>query len=106
MVGDSYSNHTDATPLLGQAGRCMYSVVRHDMGVSFLREATLQMPKPERADVDAMEKGGSLNMTETSTTSSLQTRVYEAMRCGCCIGRLWSAYRALNGGRRRDRGFE
>ena len=87
---DAYHTDSDATSLLGKGSRVMYSFVRNNLAVPFLRtdmlkeegiffeEGSAKFQSAERGDG---EEDGPLGRRKRSiTTGEMITRIYEAIR--------------------------
>jgi phenylalanine ammonia-lyase len=70
---EQYAGKPDATPFLGQAGKRLYTYVRHSLGVPFLKRETTTGPK-----AGAFEESPGF----AGTTGSMMTTIYDSIRSG------------------------
>ncbi|MCJ1249796.1 hypothetical protein MMC30_007022 [Trapelia coarctata] len=77
-IRGEYLANPDATPFLGPAARRMYTFVRGQLSVPFLRSDQLDRHQPEQAS----GINGVKETTPKLTVGSLVTRIYESMKGG------------------------
>ncbi|KAF2791429.1 phenylalanine ammonia-lyase [Melanomma pulvis-pyrius CBS 109.77] len=80
---DIYYASPDATPFLGAASKRMYTFVRQELGIPFIRNDSISTPKGEM--VDGEEEygfGGGEKKRQGMTIGDVITEVYRAQRSG------------------------
>lgn len=73
---DQYFATPDATPYLGVASQLIYSFIRNNLGVPFLREDTIRGPENEFSAYHPTD------IRDPMTTGSLHTIIYQSIRTG------------------------
>lgn len=82
---DLYSAYPDAAPFLGKAARRMYSFVRHDLAVPFLRAHHYKSPVSEQDGPEPGHHSENLDdivEEDNGTVGSYLTVIYSAIRNG------------------------
>lgn len=79
---DIYSHSPDAKPFLGVAAKRMYSFVRGELGIPFIKNESLSTPKVEMEDDFDFFSSEKASKREGMTIGDVITEVYRAQRSG------------------------